>query len=276
MKRVGILHHPKLAPSLPLAHHIVSYLAGKGIDSWMGSAWDESQVAPRIAGLDLLITLGGDGTILRAARMSARHKVPILGINLGRLGFLTELTPENWEEKLPDMLEGYYWIEERMMLRAESSRRDSRQGSYEALNDVVISRGGLARVVRVETWVDGSRLTTYIADGVIVATATGSSAYALAVGGPIMPPALHNILLIPIAPHLTLDRAIILPQGATLTLKLQTDHRARLTVDGQFDQNLMDGDEVKVQASEHICRFVRLRSETYFYESLMERLRWRA
>jgi NAD+ kinase len=147
--------------------------------------------------------------------------------------------------------------------------------TFEALNDVVISRGGLARIVRVETSIDGSHLTTYIADGVIVATATGSTAYALAVGGPIMPPTLHNILLIPIAAHLSMDRAIILPQGVSLTMVLRTDHRARLTVDGQFDQNLADGDRVTVQASPFICRFVRLKSRTYFYETLLERLRWR-
>lgn len=242
----------------------------------MGSAWDEAGAAPHIAGLDLLITLGGDGTILRAARMSARHGVPILGFNLGRLGFLAELKPEAWKEALPKVLAGEYWIEERMMLHAESYHAGEKQAAYEALNDVVVGRGELARIVQVETYVDGSRLTSYIGDGVIVSTATGSTAYALAVGGPIMPPTLHNILLIPIAPHLTLDRAIILPQGVTLSMTVETDHRARLTVDGQFDQSLLDGDQVRVKASPHACQFVRLQSRTYFYETLMEKLRWRS
>jgi len=275
LRRVGLLHHPKLPVSKPLANEIAAALQAHGVTTWQGSAWDEASAAPHIAGLDMLITLGGDGTILRAARMSARHGVPILGINLGRLGFLTELTPANWVAQLPRLFSGDYWIEERMMLRCESLRGGEKQAGYEALNDVVVSRGGLARIVQVDTSVDGSRLTTYVADGVIVSTATGSTAYALAAGGPIMPPALCNILLIPVAPHLTLDRAVILPQGATLTMTISTDHRARLTVDGQFDQSLLDGDQVRVEASPHACRFVRLRSRNYFYETLMEKLRWR-
>jgi len=251
------------------------HLEAGGITTWQGSAWDEVGAAPHIAGLDLIITLGGDGTILRAARMCARHGVPILGVNLGRLGFLTEVTPERWREALPRALAGDCWVEERMMLHCESFRAGEKHASYEALNDVVVSRGGLARIVHVETNVDGSRLTTYIADGVIVSTPTGSTAYALAAGGPVLPPSLRNILLIPVAPHLTLDRAVILPEGASLTLNIATDHRARLTVDGQFDQSLLDGDQVRVQASPYAGRFVRLQSRTYFYETLMEKLRWR-
>jgi NAD+ kinase len=275
LHRVGILHHPKLPESLPLAGDIASELETKGLHVWQGSAWDEAGAAPHVAEMDLVITLGGDGTILRAARMSARHGVPILGVNLGRLGFLAELTPENCSAHLDRLLSGDYWIEERMMLHIESYRDGEPMANYDALNEAVISRGGLARIVRVETYIDGSRLTTYIGDGVIVSTATGSTAYALAVGGPIMPPSLDNILLIPIAPHLTLDRAIILPPGDSLTLTIMTDHRARLTVDGQFDRNLLDSDQVRIMASPHPSRFVRLQSKTYFYETLMERLRWR-
>ena len=275
MTRVGLLHHPKLPASRPLAAEIAARLEAGGIATWQGSAWDEVGAAPHIPGLDLIITLGGDGTILRAARMCARHGVPILGINLGRLGFLTEVQPDGWTEALAQVLAGAYWIEERMMLHCETRRAGERQASYEALNDVVVSRGSLARIVRVETHVDGARLTTYVADGVIVSTATGSTAYALAVGGPIMPPALHNILLITIAAHLTMDRAIILPEGAALSMTIATDHRARLTVDGQFDQSLLDGDQVRVQASPYTCRFVRLKSPIYFYETLMEKLQWR-
>ena len=275
MRRIGILHHPKIAVSRPLANEIAEQIGSQGVEAWQGSAWDEAGVTREIRDFDLVITLGGDGTILRAARMGAGHGVPVLGINLGRLGFLAELAPDEWRERLPQVLAGDYWIEERMMLRAESYHAGELVATYEALNDVVLSRGGLARIVEVETHVDGCRLTTFIADGVIVSTATGSTAYALAVGGPIMPPMLRNILLIPIAPHLTLNRAIILSEGDAVTLKISTDHRARLTVDGQFDQNLMDGDHVHVSASPHRCKFVRLQSETYFYETLMEKLRWR-
>ena len=139
---------------------------------------------------------------------------------------------------------------------------------------MVISRGSLARIVRLETYIDGSFLTTYAADGLIVSTATGSTAYAFAVGGPVLPPQLKNILLIPIAPHLSMERAIVLSQGAEVKILVHTDHQAILTVDGQFEYELQDGDWVTIQASHHLSRFVRLQDRTYFYRTLMERLRW--
>jgi NAD+ kinase len=243
-----------------------------GLAAWIASAWDEEAVRGEAPNLDLLVTLGGDGSILRAARMGCEQGVPVLGVNMGRLGFLAELEPDGWLAALPRLITGDYWIEERMMLYAEYHRgEECRQ--YEALNDVVVSRGSLARIVRLVTHIDGSYLTTYAADGLIVSTATGSTAYALAVGGPILPPQLKNILLIPIAPHLSIDRAIVLSQGAVVRVQIQTDHQAILTVDGQFEYELEDGDWVTVQASPHVGRFVRLQDRTYFYRTLMERLR---
>jgi NAD+ kinase len=210
--------------------------------------------------------------------MAGSHNVPVLGINMGRLGFLAELEPEEWLDALPRLAGGNYWIEERMMLYAEFRRLDHQQDDeerrgYDALNDVVLSRGSLARIVRLETYIDGGYLTTYAADGLIVSTATGSTGYALAVGGPILPPQLKNILLIPIAPHLSMERAIVLSQGAVVRVQIQTDHQAILTVDGQFEYELRDGDWVTVQASPHVGRFVHFQDQTYFYRTLMERLR---
>ena len=135
---------------------------------------------------------------------------------------------------------------------------------YLALNDVVVSRGGLARLITVEAWVDQSYLTRYRADGVIVATPTGCTGYALAAGGPILPPELKNILLIPICPHLSLDRPIVLSQGATVSLRVHADHPPILTVDGQFEITLADSDQVDVRASEHVSQFVHLRDRAYF------------
>jgi NAD+ kinase len=273
VRKIGLLHHPKLPESQTLAKEMAHWLEARGVAPWLGSAWDEEEVRRHVAGLDLLITLGGDGTILRAARMSARHGVPIWSIKLGRLSFLAEVEPEEWAEKLRLVLEGKYRLQERMMLHTEFWRGEERQGTYEALNDVVISRAGLARVVHLATYIDGGYLTTYVADGVIVSTATGSTAYALAVGGPILPPQLKNILLIPIAPHLSMDRAVVLSQGATVKVQVFTDHRAILTVDGQFEVAMEDADSVMVMASPYTSRFVRLQDETYFYKTLMERLR---
>jgi NAD+ kinase len=273
MRRIGLLHHPKLPATQPVAEAMARQCERKGVSYWIGSTWDEEAVAAEIADLDLLVTLGGDGSILRAGRMASEHQVPVLGVKMGRLGFLAEVEPEEWGDTLPRLLSGDYWLEERMMLYAEYHRGEESRG-YEALNDVVVSRGSLARIVRLEVHIDGSYLTTYAADGLIVSTATGSTAYAFAAGGPVLPPGLKNILLLPIAPHLSMDRAIVLAQGATVKIVVHTDHQAILTVDGQFEYELQDGDLVTVQASRNISRFVRLQDRTYFYRTLMERLRW--
>jgi len=272
VKRIGLLHHPKIPESLDLAGEMADQLRAWGASPWMGSAWDEEVVGQHIADLDLVITLGGDGTILRAARMAARHSVPILGLNLGRLGFLAEMEPGDWREKLRRVLAGEYWLEERIMLRAELWRGGNALGDFEALNDVVIGRASFARVVRLATYIDGSYLTTYVADGLIVATPTGSTAYALSAGGPILPPELRNILIIPVAPYLSLDRAIVLSEGAKVEIQVSTDHRAILTVDGQIHAELEDADRVIIGASPHTCRFVRLQDRAYFYRNLMKRL----
>jgi NAD+ kinase len=167
---------------------------------------------------------------------------------------------------------GDFWLENRMMLDAENRLGQERR-AHQALNDVVVSRGSLARIVRLEAYIDGSYLTTYAADGIIIATATGSTAYALAAGGPILPPQLQNFLLIPIAPHLSMNRAIVLGRNDRVEVRVHTDHQAILTVDGQFEYDLQDGDLVSVQASPHLSRLVRLQDRTYFYRTLMERLR---
>jgi NAD+ kinase len=272
MKRIGLLHHPKLPQTHPLAEEMARVAESHGLTAWLGSTWDEESVMAEVAQLDLVVTLGGDGSILRAARMAAQHGVPVLGVNLGRLGFLAELKPDDWQAALPRLLSGEYWIEERMMLYAQYHRGDECRGRYEALNDVVVSRGSLARVVRLETHIDGSYLTTYVADGLIIATATGSTGYALAAGGPILPPQLANILLLPIAAHLSMSRAVVLAQGAVVEVQVETDHQAILTVDGQFEYELRDADLVRVQASKHVSRFVHLQDRSYFYRTLMARL----
>ena len=272
MKRIGILHHPKLPQSQPLAGEIAGWLAARGHSPWQASSWDETLVETEIENLDLLITLGGDGTILRAARMGACHGVPILGINLGRLGFLAEIQPEDWEARLSRMLDGRYWIEERMMLHAQFLQNGEFRRSFEALNEVVVSRGSLARIVRLKAYVNGGHLATYAADGLIISTATGSTAYALAAGGPILPPELHNILVIPIAPHLSLNRAVVLAEGATVSVDISTDHAAMLTIDGQFEVEVQDEDTVVVKASPYRACFIRMQEPTYFYRTLMARL----
>jgi NAD+ kinase len=271
-RRVGVLYHPLKPRSQDLAGEIAQVLGMRDVATWLGHSRDDASVRAQLADLDLLIVLGGDGSMLRAARLSAGRNTPMLGINMGRIGFLSEMNPDNWREGLPRVFEGQYWLEKRMMLKAETQRGEEVLGRHVALNDVVVSRGSLARVVHLETCIDGDYLTTYVADGLIVATPTGSTAYALAVGGPILPPELRNIEVIPIAAHLSLDRAIVLAEGSTVSMRVQTDHQAILTVDGQFEFELLDSDTVEVSASEHFSHFVRLGKRSDFYRTLLSRL----
>ncbi len=272
---IGILHHPKIPESYTLAADIETWLKGQGARAWIDSSWRSERMAEHLDEFDFLITLGGDGTLLRAGRLTASRDIPILGINLGRLGFLAEVQPQAWRELMPRVLAGDYWIERRLMLTAESWRNGELIASgLEALNDVVVSRGSLARIIRISAEINDSYLTTFVADGVIVSTPTGSTAYALAAGGPILPPELRNILLLPLAPHLSLSRPLVLDRGTVVTLVVHTDHAAILTVDGQFLIDLEDGDKVVIASSPHRASFIRLHARSYFYRTLMERLKW--
>ncbi|MBI5302229.1 MAG: NAD(+)/NADH kinase [Chloroflexi bacterium] len=273
MNRILLLHHPKIPRSLILAQDWATALDQLGAHTTLVSAWDEAAVRQQVGACDLTITLGGDGTILRAARMCAPVRVPILGINMGRVGFLSEWMPAEFDARA--VVGGAYWIEERMMLHAELRRGEKSLGAFEALNDVVVGRGNLARVVRLATFIDGDYLTTFVADGAIVATATGSTAYVFAAGGPILAPEVKTLVLVPIAPYLSQVRSLVLPVGSHVVFRLQTDHHAILTVDGQTDVELLDADEVRVQASANVARFARFQPRTYFYRTLVERLRER-
>jgi NAD+ kinase len=276
-KSIGILQHPMKPESTVIGPQMADFLRAEGCQVWVGSAWDEPEALLHISRLDLLVTLGGDGTSLRAARIGSDSGVPILGVKLGHVGFLAEIQPAEWQTPLKRLLAGDFWLEERMMLDvtvAHGATEGDPVHNYRALNEVVVSRGGLARLVSVDTWVDSSFLTSYRADGVIVSTATGCTGYALAAGGPVLPPELKNILLMPICPHLSLDRPVILPQGATVGLRVHADYPAILTVDGQFEVTLAENDRVDVRASEQVCRFVRLQDREYFYRTLLQRLRW--
>ena len=270
MKRVGILYHPKLEKAKPFGRELEKFLSAQGISSWLCSAWEEEKAKPQVAGSDLILSIGGDGTILRAARAVVPHAVPIVGINLGNLGFMTELKAAEAFDKLPRLLGGEGWIEERAMLEAE---KVSQGRAFHVLNDVFVGRRSSARLVSIEAKIDGEVLTTYRADGVIVATATGSTSYLLAAGGPILYPQAREILLKPVCSHLTLDKTLVLPPEAVIQLKVTTSHEAMLSLDGQVESPLRSGDEVKVKLSSYVARFLRVQPRTYFYGSLASRLR---
>jgi len=220
-----------------------------------------------------VVVLGGDGSIISAARACAPRGVPILGVNFGRVGFLSELEPDEVAASLPLYLDGSCWIDERSMLRAELETA-SGAISCIALNDVVVARGAMPHVIRVKVWVDGFEYNTTIADGVIISTATGSTAYNLAAGGPILHPQVRSSVLTPIAPHLVADRSLVLEPGAVITLETQPgSDGAMLSADGQLNHPLTPGNRVQVFTGEHVTRFLRRRSPTSFYRVLTAKLR---
>jgi NAD+ kinase len=218
---------------------------------------------------DLVIALGGDGTMLRAGHLCAPLGIPLLGINEGHFGFLIELEPDEWRAALPRLTSGDFRIEERMLIHVELWRNDKQLGEWEAVNEAMVGRGSLARPVHLAASLDGRPLTTYVAAGLIIATATGSTAYALAAGGPVLPPTLRNMVLVPVAAHLSMDRAIVLAQGASIRVELKRGEEAVLSVDGQQSQEVRIGDWVALRASEHTLKFLRFEDPGHFYQRLL-------
>ncbi|MCK5054626.1 MAG: NAD(+)/NADH kinase [Anaerolineales bacterium] len=268
-KRIVIAIHPKMDGAQQAASEIAEFLSGLGLEVHSGLLFDDSLRDRVNAGdFDLMIALGGDGTMLRAVHLCAPSNLPILGINLGGLGFLIEVARNEWKPALERVLRGDYWLETRMMLRAEHMRGDELLGTWDVLNECVVGRGEMVRPVFLTAEIDGHNLTTYVADGLIVSTPTGSTAYALAAGGPILPPELRNILLVPVAPHLSVDRAIVLHEGSEVRIMVKTGHQASLSMDGHEPVHLQDRDIVRAFASKYVALFVRLQDPDYFYRNL--------
>ncbi|GAB4476324.1 MAG: NAD(+)/NADH kinase [Anaerolineales bacterium] len=268
-RKIAIAAHPSLPEANKEAFKIAHYLKQHGQDSLIAMLYEE-KLAQSIENheIDLLIVLGGDGTMLRAGHICGPFDIPILGINAGRFGFLMEIRLNEWKQYLPQLLQGNYWIEKRMMLACSHKRNEIELSKHHVLNEVVVGRGQTVRPVHLETHVDGRYLTTYVADALIASTATGSTAYALAAGGPILPPELRNILLVAVAPHLSIDRGIVLAEGSSVRVIIHTDHDALLCIDGQTPIPLQDNDQVDVFASDHDACFVRFQDPGYFYRNL--------
>lgn len=271
--KVGILSNPHYPETGQLGARIHDVLCERGIESLCSTAEREEESTSFPANLDMLITLGGDGTMLRAAHLRAADGTPILGIHMGRLGFLAEVRCQDWETSLDRVCQGDYWLESRTMLRCHLARGTEVHGPWEALNEAVVSRCGMGRMMQLATFVDHGYLTTYLADGLIVATATGSTAYALSAGGPILPPELPNMVLVPICPHLSLDRTIVLHADASVTVDVESVADGALVVDGVTRLQLEEGDRVELSRSPHTTHFVRLYDRREAYATLMERLR---
>ena len=276
MKRVGILYHPMIERAYKLANELEKFLGSRGVSVWLCSAWEGEKAKAQLDNTDLILTTGGDGTILRAAQVALPTQIPITGINLGKLGFMTELKADEARDKLPALLAGKGWIDERALLEAELLPTDKEQEpshKFYALNDVVAARGAIARVVYIDAIINDEHVTTYKADGVILATATGSTGYSLAAGGPILHPQAKEFLLIPITPHLGLTYSMVLPSTAVVKLRINTTHQATLSIDGHINLPLSSGAIVTVRHSSRTARFLRIHPETSFYRSLEQKLK---
>lgn len=275
MNRIGIIYHPLKEAAGKLARELGESLESRGLSVWRCSAWEGDTARKQVDGTDLILSIGGDGTILRAAQAVVPKPTPITGINLGNLGFMTELSVDEAEEKLTQLLAGEGWIDERYLLEAEvpATEETPEPQRFYALNDVVITHGAAARVIYVEASIDGELLTTYKADGVIVSTATGSTGYSLAADGPILHSQAQEMLLLPIVPHLSASYKVVLPPTSTVGLRVNTAPAVTLTVDGHITTPLPSGTTVNVRHSENTVRFLRIHTRTSFFGSLDERLK---
>ena len=273
MKNIGIFYHPLVEATKSKAKQLQDFLASRGITAWLCSAWESEAARSQLDDTDLVLSVGGDGTILRSAQAVVPRTIPIIGINLGKLGFMTELSVDEASDKLPALLSGEGWIDERAMLLAELSAGGQKTSTYHALNDVVVARGAIARLVRVAASLNGKHITDYKADGVIVATATGSTGYSLAAGGPILYPQSKDFLLVPIMPHLSSDYALVLPAETSVQLGVAATQPATLSIDGYINMPLPDEAVITVKQSPHRTRFLRVHPEDTFYRSLEQKLK---
>lgn len=279
IQKVGIIANISKEESTACTAELRKWLLGRGLEVYLEEGIAAKVgVAPGVEKgrlgtlVDLLIVFGGDGTILRTARLVRYGQVPIVGVNLGTFGYLTEINLNEMYGALERILSGELHIENRMMLDVEIGSREASSQQGTVLNDVVINRGGLSRIIELETTVDGRYLATFKADGLIIATPTGSTAYSLAAGGPIVLPELFSIIINPICPHTLTNRPIILPEGATVGVKIWTEG-ATVTLDGQLSFTVVSGDTVSVRRSAHVTRLVSSPHRSYF-QILRTKLGW--
>lgn len=276
MKTIAIFYQGRKQNTSQVAAQVESMLQTKGYQVRSIDIREECEECedPSIKGCDLVIVLGGDGTILNAARLCAQVGVPILGIDFGRVGFLSELEPNELTEHLPYYLDGdkSVWIDKRSMLQA-TIEQNGKCEELLALNDVVIARGMWPRMVEVRTWIDDHYYNTSHADGIVLSTATGSTAYNMALGGPLLHPQVQSIVLTPIAPHLAFDRSLILPPEATVKMQIFTGNQAGVfSADGQMNREIQDGVTITISKSKYVTQFLRRKPPTHFYQIITAKL----
>jgi NAD+ kinase len=276
--RIGIIVKRGVPDASDFVRGVVEFLRAKGVRVLLET---DAARSCRMRGYkredipdrsDLIIVFGGDGTLLSVARLVAHRGIPILGVNLGGLGFITELHKDEIYENIEKVLAGEYSLEERITLSAEVYGR-RRRAKHTALNDVVISKGALARMIELDININEQYVTTFRADGLIISTPTGSTAHSLSAGGPIMYPTLESFLITPICPHTLTSRPIVIPDEFNIDVVIKNGDDIFLTLDGQVGLPLKVGDRVRVKKADYRARFVLLHDRDYF-RILRTKLKW--
>jgi NAD+ kinase len=281
MKSIGIYAKRTNPDAVHVAKQLREWLAGRDIrvlverelaaDMGIAEGFPGRELPAMV---DCIVVLGGDGTLISVARKVGNLGVPILGVNLGSLGFLTEITLDDLYDELQRVLSGDFTISDRIMIQAGIERQGTRIADYQVLNDVVINKGALARIVDMEVWVDDHYLTTFKADGLIVSSPTGSTAYNLAAGGPIIYPGLHCLVITPICPHMLTNRPIIVSDESLIRIIMRfNEERVFFTADGQVGMALQGQDVVEICKADMCTRLIRS-GKKEFFEVLRTKLRW--
>ncbi len=280
MKNIGIICKLNREEPREILHHLIPWLRQKGCEvfvdietaSLLGiRGYERSEIPLQV---EVVLVLGGDGTMLSVNRLVAEKGIPVLGINLGSLGFLTEVSKENIYRAVEKMLSGGCTVEERLMLKAKISRGGETIADYLVLNDAVITKGALARIIDLETFIDRTYVTTFKADGLIISTPTGSTAYSLSAGGPILYPTLESIVLTPICPHTLTNRPIVLPDQVTIEIRLKSlSEDVFLTLDGQTGCSLKPGDVIEICKAEHKAKLL-VHGDRGYFDVLRTKLKW--
>ncbi len=274
VRRIGFAYNPTSDAAVELRERASAWAEGHGVRHWAAPAADREALHRELPGTDILVVLGGDGTFLRAAHAVIEDDVPLLGINVGKVGFLSKVEAVEIERVLAKLVDGRYEIEPRMALEGRILRGGSQPGGERllALNDVVIARGSLARVVRLDTSIDSSHLASFIADGLVVASPTGSTGYSFSAGGPILGPTARNLVVTPIAGYLTTIRSVVVGPTAVVRCRVVDAHEALVSVDGREDIPLAVGDVVEVRAIERPVRLVEPEGSLPFWDLVRQKV----
>jgi len=274
LRRLGFAYNPTNEAAVDLGERAAGWCRRRGIDHWSSEAGNFKLLTGQLPTTDLLVVLGGDGTFLRAARAASTVDVPLLGINLGKVGFLSKAEAEELEVVLAKLADGRFALTERMTLAARilPGGRDGGEVVHTALNDVVVARGALARVCRLDVSIGPSHLATFIADGLVVASPTGSTGYSFSAGGPIVDPSARNLVVTPIAGYLSAIRSVVVGPDQTARRRVVDAHEALVSVDGREDLPIRVGDVVEVRAVERPIRLVEPEGSQPFWDLVRHKI----